>query len=312
MSLRALLLSSLLLSLAFSSTACLKKEKKKRPPPPLAGGKPGQSKIPPFNPNDLAYNRGNALFLAQVCEWSYMEAKESRKLATEYGLQLRFQENKELDAEAIFVGNKDFVILAFRGTEATSMSDIMTDLRGFELTDDGGGGGHTGFKRIVAKLERYQFFKKFFDFRKSLTANGKAPPIFITGHSLGAALATLAAEKIGQNAEWTGLYTYAQPITFNKQSAAAFDNKYKVKTFRFVNYKDGVTRVGVEDNLIHIGRCFQFDEKGTLRELGQQMDKGYSFGETVGIQIGEDHSLASYIENLTKPQNEASAVKQRG
>ncbi|MCX5893209.1 MAG: lipase family protein, partial [Deltaproteobacteria bacterium] len=60
--------------------------------------------------------------------------------------------------------------------------------------------------------------------------------VWFTGHSLGAALATLAASRYGKV---RGLYTFGSP----RVGDLDFKQAFLVPTYRFVNHDDLVTRV---------------------------------------------------------------------
>ena len=68
----------------------------------------------------------------------------------------------------------------------------------------------------------------------------------MTGNSLGAALATLAADRYG-NVQ--GVYTFGSPKVGND----VFKEKFIVKTYSIVNNKDIVTRVPPPGIYKHVG-----------------------------------------------------------
>ena len=73
--------------------------------------------------------------------------------------------------------------------------------------------------------------------------------IWFTGHSLGGALATLAADRcIRQGAmlglgDLGGVYTFGSPLVGNRHFADGFNSRVRGRSFRFVNDQDGVTKV---------------------------------------------------------------------
>src|SRR5262249_10931814 len=74
-------------------------------------------------------------------------------------------------------------VLAFRGTEPDDPTDIIDDARFLPAGWSGNGLVHIGFFEALDRVWK--------DVAKALTGLGK--PVLFTGHSLGAALATLAA-----------------------------------------------------------------------------------------------------------------------
>ena len=97
----------------------------------------------------------------------------------------------------------DLAVLAFRGTEITSTTDELTDIDAFKKSWDAGGEVHKGFGD--ATLEIWPLVAPALE-----TAKGR---LLFTGHSLGAALATLATSlyrKSRGNRE-VSLYTIGSP-----------------------------------------------------------------------------------------------------
>ena len=132
--------------------------------------------------------------------------------------------------QAILVSNDRFIALAFRGTEATSMEDIKTDLRAKTTQCETGGKIHIGFQEafetvaedIQEKINETQFLEK---------------PLFITGHSLGGALATIAAKKLSHNGGIAACYTFGSPRVGDDD----WISDIKTPLYRLVNAADPVT-----------------------------------------------------------------------
>ena len=132
--------------------------------------------------------------------------------------------------QAILVSNDKFVALAFRGTEATSLEDIKTDLKAKTTQCETGGKIHMGFKEayekvavdIQEKMNEPQFQEK---------------PLFITGHSLGGALATIAAKELFHRGGIAACYTFGSPRVGN----AEWISNIKTPLYRLVNAADCVT-----------------------------------------------------------------------
>jgi triacylglycerol lipase len=121
----------------------------------------------------------------------YDHEAEIERLITELG-SLNAKLIKTFDSngtQAILISTDKFITLAFRGTEATSIKDIKSDAKATTTTCDSGGNIHSGFKgafeevaiEIQSTLDQEEFANK---------------SLFITGHSLGGALATIAAKKL--------------------------------------------------------------------------------------------------------------------
>ncbi len=166
--------------------------------------------------------------------------------------------------EYFLAGDEKLIILCFRGTEANKFGDVLTDLFAWQTTEsDGKAKLHDGFWTGLDGV--------WDELKKSLEAdplnengfrNTKQPElqkVWITGHSLGGALATLAAYRLVRREvlkpeQIGGVFTFGQPRVGDGQFAREYkDVKYKdVKHedaylndhhFRFVNNNDVVTTV---------------------------------------------------------------------
>lgn len=181
---------------------------------------------------------------------SYDHEQEKEGLIQELGsIKYKLIETFDSDGtQAILVANDEHAVLAFRGTEATSIKDIKSDAKATTKGDDSGGKIHSGFE------EAYQ--KVAFDIEKALdTKPVKDKSLFITGHSLGGALATIAAKKITHRAGNAACYTYGSPRVGDKEWIA----NIKTPMYRLVNAADCVTMLPPSTVVINsIGWVFGF------------------------------------------------------
>ncbi len=163
-------------------------------------------------------------------------------------------EAEETGTQGFVSGNDDFVLVVFRGTEVQEMKDIITDIDFILVRSNQGGSAHQGFlKALNAVWEKVEARVK------QLKGDTEAKPVFFTGHSLGAALATLAADRYG-NAR--GLYTFGSP----RVGDGSFKDDLRVPTYRFVNNNDGVTRLPPRIRYRHVGTLKYIDKDGHIRD----------------------------------------------
>ena len=111
--------------------------------------------------------------------------------------------------QAYALNGKDNFILTFRGTQPTQWEDIKADLdikKVYSSTIDGRVEGkvHRGFKYALNDV-----WNDVIEHMEKCEANKKQ--IFITGHSLGAALATLVAGRLNNPDIVCLLYTSPSP-----------------------------------------------------------------------------------------------------
>jgi len=158
-----------------------------------------------------------------------------------------------------FLGRYDdrFAVLSFRGTER-DFTDIQTDINIFqESLPDEAFLAHAGFLRSLRQVWGTAMgFTPVAGFQAKWVAAGaegvsntleslpNEMPTYFTGHSLGAALATLAAYKaLRLKRGPCALYTFGSPRVASKELASLINNQLQGQIHRVVNYRDVVPRV---------------------------------------------------------------------
>ena len=197
-----------------------------------------------------AYSDRMALIMANMAKLAYIKFEESELGLEELDYSLRsgwmnliatFNKN---GTQAFLAKNDEFSVLAFRGTETDKWEDIRTDLRFIkEKTIDGK--VHVGF------LEAFNDVKgEIFDtMRENM---GKDVPLYITGHSLGAALATVATGELDKEFDnWiAACYTFGSP----RVGDGKFEKSIKTPFYRIVNTTDIVSLVPFFlGTFVHVG-----------------------------------------------------------
>jgi predicted lipase len=198
-----------------------------------------------FQVDATDYSKINAWWLAEFSRLVYrQEADEIKEAFTgptrqEILNQVGFEEVEFFNKAAKGKGdtqcailkrvtaNAPFAVLVFRGT--TNLVDWLTNIRATPDQWPRGGMVHEGFKGalelvwadVKAVLEQPEYINC---------------PLFYTGHSLGAALATLAASLKRPRA----LYTFGSPLTGDSDFAESLS---EVAVYRVVNNRDKVTTV---------------------------------------------------------------------
>ena len=124
-------------------------------------------------------------------------------------------------------------------------------------------------------------------------AGGADPPVLDCGHSLGAALATVAANfAAGEpRLRLQGLYTYGSP----RVGDAAFGRAIGVPVFRFRNNSDVVTTVPIGLVFRHVGALQLIDSGGHLHENVQPREELILKTGSIHFQTRETHTLGSLL-----------------
>ena len=131
--------------------------------------------------------------------------------------------------------NNKYLILAFRGTEKESFKDIKTDANAIMKNCETGGKVHSGFDKAYRKVHD-DICEALENFNQN---QDNKLPLYITGHSLGGALATIATkhlESIYQNGV-AACYTFGSP----RVAGPIWISTIKTPIYRVVNAADSVT-----------------------------------------------------------------------
>ena len=188
--------------------------------------------------------------------------------------------------------------VAFRGTDKDDPSDVAGDGDALKVAWERGGKVHEGFARLLAEVRPA--------LEKALSSiTGR---MLFTGHSLGAALATLLAGIKTPDA----LYTFGSPLVGDPDFVATLS---KVKNFRYVDCCDIVTRIPPEElGYAHLGqpyyiaqnRSVTFNPGDTfIRDDRIKAFLEYPFKyhsgkkENVGVRELADHTPVNYVSAVT-------------
>ncbi len=202
---------------------------------------------------------------AVINELKYNFIRSHTVLGTEV-MVIDIPANSELNFAGMFV-------IAFRGTEADSVQDIKTDISAPLVQAPGGGRIHKGF------LSAYKLVE---DLLIEDIKQAGEKPIYITGHSLGGALAMVATRYIGKDSIGA-TYTFGCP----RVADDTFYNNIKTPVYRVVNAADGVTRIpfGAGFTLFLSGlRMLPFNGTKYISELLRKHIDGYThYGHLVSL-----------------------------
>jgi hypothetical protein len=201
--------------------------------------------------------------------------------------------SEKTDTQAFLAANKDFAVLAFRGTEVTKKEDVKTDAKALKVSTLQGR-VHAGFTRAYESVET--------EIMESVKGLGEMP-LYITGHSLGAALATVATQRLEHDPDIrdkiAACYTYGSPRLGDNQ----FDMEFKSIIYRIVNTTDIVTVIPLlAMGYIHVGDVrFLGRKPTTYRRNVPIFGRIFLFVSAIfklfGPLVG-DHAIVEYIKKL--------------
>ena len=257
------------------------------------------------SPYVTTLDRGNAYWMSRLAHEVYktvsdedqmpcrdqilqsLQAEDSGFLNV-YGADVNSSQGAVIEHEA-------YLCLAFRGTN--ELADWIDNINLFQA-EALFGHFHKGFYAAL-----HDIWTPLFDRIQTLRAQ-KRRPLFITGHSLGGAIAVLAAAELAhRDHPFTSVYTFGQPRAVTLETSTTFNALCGERVFRFQNNNDIVTRVPTRlMGYSHVGQYVYISEERSLRR-----DPGFwfrfldridgaleAFGEK-GIDGVEDHDMGAYI-----------------
>ena len=186
-----------------------------------------------FDPADTAFNRANALYLAHASDIAY-HVRPAKAAAARLGLSAVGFFSKTARMRG-FLGVCDtHAVLAFRGTNPIRITNWVTDAV-VKLVECGEYDGrvHHGFSSALHRTWEHV---------EPILALVRNKPLFITGHSMGGALAMLTACRLAKiDTPPAAVYTFGAP----RVGDPAFCDGYALPTYRVVNRLDLVPELPI-------------------------------------------------------------------
>lgn len=191
-------------------------------------------------------------FFAEVSALAYLDWQD----ANPHIQKLGFNSHKFLDIDGaqchVFHNDQD-IIIGFRGTEPKQWSDVKADLLALKRKSSTEGKVHLGFLREINKL---------WDAIQEEVADKPDHQIWVCGHSLGGAMATLCANRLRESVPI--LYTYGSP----RVGGPIFTRNCDVEHHRYQNNNDVVPTVPFWlMGFRHHGELHYINYYGNIRKL---------------------------------------------
>jgi pimeloyl-ACP methyl ester carboxylesterase len=187
----------------------------------------------PFHPDDPCFNRGNALYLAHASDVAYHRAPAAAA-RERLGLETVAFRHKVTRTRG-FLGICDtHAVLAFRGSDPVTLPNWLTDVvTRLVERDEYDGRVHQGFSSVL---------RRSWNQVEQVLAAAEGKPLFLTGHSMGGALAVLTACRLAKGGRAPmATYTFGAPRVGDR----AFCAGYALPTYRVVNRLDLVPEMPV-------------------------------------------------------------------
>ncbi len=203
----------------------------------------------PFNTTAVTHDNNNAWWLAELSSLIYNnEAFVRQQLKQVFAIgdnNITWLCDPKTDTQGVILELDDCYIIAFRGTEfytprmltfsrlRSTCNDLITDLKCSKITDSVNKdiAVHQGFHDALKEV--WKTLKQVID------KNDK--PLWLTGHSMGGAISTIAAIRLTHRVK--ALYSYGMPCVGGDELSTYCSQQFPDKIFRYVNENDFVVSV---------------------------------------------------------------------
>lgn len=233
-----------------------------------------------------------AIFLAAICGQTYAQFSNTEGL---FVVPLDYQIVDTIEARSIsevwerfgfILESPQEIIVAFRGTSSTTdwMSNVMASQERFKYIKEDTL-THRGFTNIYASARD--------GIISTLDKLSPDKTLYITGHSLGGALATLCAIDIAANTSHISpnLFTYGSPRVGDPNFVNVF-KPYVRKSYRYANLFDIVTYAPP-----HVYKLPKRETKYYYSHVHTFVSLSFQNGSASG-----NHMIGNYFTELSKLQ----------
>jgi len=257
-----------------------------------------------------------ARFFAQAVDDAYLNDPDGVR---------KFQDDLGLTAQLISVGNTQVyvahndqnIVVAFRGSGSPTSFDglkdwLLTNANNLLVLPEGKAGTDFAAAGVGARFHRgflealNSVWTPFFA-AVDAAYSEKERPIWVCGHSLGGALALLAAWRMERNAlPVHQVYTFGAPMVGNAAAAAAIEKQFAGRIFRVINGGDLVPKlptISLTSNTYeHCQQEVALGQAGTIPTnlaAGDQIDEAAQPGIWAFIMGNiEAHFMNNYLTKL--------------
>lgn len=274
------------------------------------------------------------LILSLASAWMYSDLDTLKKALCVYGewnfVRVKVQNNALfLASDVCFIQSRcrRLLILCVKGTEPGNIFNWLTDASVASQRFHALGRVHGGFARNLGVM--WDMIDKHLgaamrgenihdvlpgsvaspctavesssDGEPAPEALGKLEALYITGHSLGAAMAVLAAARLFTDHRYgdvrrllRGVYTFGQPMVGDSAFAARAEELFGDRYFRFVYANDIVPRLPPlsTGHFVHFGRAYRSKGEGwTYESKAAGQTRTFLVSASVGLFAWIKHQL---------------------
>lgn len=182
----------------------------------------------------LSYSPSLALYLAEHATAVYFIPHQFHRWALDRHIGATVIERGSTQVGIAY--GPEAIVVAARGSE--SIGDWGENLAAWRGRWDviPSGAVHVGFRRQAKRVAA-----ELLETVSALRSRYQEAPVYITGHSLGGALASLLAPLLSRvNVQPSAIYTFESPRPGNREFSAWYDRTYGNRSFRVVCIRKGV------------------------------------------------------------------------
>ena len=248
---------------------------------------------------------GTAYWMARLSEQIYKPraAVILKNLQSEDKGFKRVQPYKKGNMQAAIVEHQKYIVMVFRGTDELKDWRDNTKIDSIKVEDMFEEGSHMQFHEgfYEATKEIWDDANMYTDYKTQFESDEK--PLFLTGHSLGGAMATIVAAHLIKNKRpFFGVYTFGQPCVVGKSSIDQFNEKCRSRFYRFSNDNDIIPRLDIP-NYDHVGMSVYISQNQEIvqdenRRIKKYYGKFKEIIEKFGKDMIVDHRISHYVQAI--------------
>lgn len=239
------------------------------------------------------------------------------------GLKFEFIDATPLEDTQLYIWkgtSSGKIVVAFRGTLNTRDAMNALDVKLCGVAVDGNKWATTTYNLKLTEQEKDApvsmrihkgFLRQYLAIRKTLMEalqGHEDDEIVITGHSLGGALASLAALDLN-SAGYKMVYmvTFGAPRVGDQLFAERFEAAdSNCTSFRIFKDRDPIPQILMSPKYFHVGKGLLLDDWGNLRHISKDLETVLRpflmLGSIHTTKLVTDHSTETYIDLLLEPK----------
>ncbi len=235
----------------------------------------------------------NYKLLSELCyQWKQAANFDRNSKLNSYIKNLLPAIREKIEVPIGFIAEKGKnIYLIFRGTQTATEWIHNLDIKMEPFKEADLGNIHEGF------LKAYRNIRD--GLLSEISKTDRSKKLYISGHSLGGALASLAAADIRKSniRAVTAIYTFGSPRVGDRRFAQEFNNLFPNNSFRIANTSDVVTELPFPAPIAGIIGGY-FTHVNTPILFTEQLE-----------DIEENHSMKNYVNYLEQQINEMNLLQ---